>query len=129
MEFSIAQIATMLGGEVKGDASGKISMLAKIQDAKKGQVAFLSNPKYEQFIYTTQASAVIVKKISNQKKNLKLRSSWWMIHTLVSPYYWKNIISSFHFKRMALSNLPIKAIRQQPEKIFTVGLSPTSAAM
>jgi len=37
-------------------------MLAKIQDAKKGQIAFLSNPKYEHFIYTTQASAVIVKK-------------------------------------------------------------------
>lgn len=37
-------------------------MLAKIQDAKKGQLAFLSNPKYEQYIYTTQATAVIVKK-------------------------------------------------------------------
>ncbi|HCZ36616.1 MAG TPA: UDP-3-O-(3-hydroxymyristoyl)glucosamine N-acyltransferase [Cytophagales bacterium] len=71
MEFSIAQIATMLGGEVKGDASGKISMLAKIQDAKKGQVAFLSNPKYEQFIYTTQASAVIVKKDFQPKKELE----------------------------------------------------------
>ncbi|MCW5912768.1 MAG: UDP-3-O-(3-hydroxymyristoyl)glucosamine N-acyltransferase [Cyclobacteriaceae bacterium] len=70
MEFSIAQIATMLGGEVKGDASGKISMLAKIQDAKQGQVAFLSNPKYEQFIYTTQASAVIVKKDFQPRKKL-----------------------------------------------------------
>lgn len=70
MEFSIAQIATMLGGEVKGDASEKISMLAKIQDAKKGQVAFLSNPKYEHFIYTTQASAVIVKKDFIPRKEL-----------------------------------------------------------
>ncbi len=70
MEFSIAQIAAMLGGEVKGDGTAKINMLAKIQDAKKGQIAFLSNPKYEQFIYTTQASAVIVKKDFQGKKNI-----------------------------------------------------------
>src|SRR5688572_5066122 len=62
MEFSVNQIAMMLGGEVKGNGNEKIKMLAKIQDAKQGQIAFLSNPKYEQYIYTTQATAVIVKK-------------------------------------------------------------------
>lgn len=62
MEFTINQIAAMLGGAVKGNGNDKINMLAKIQDAKKGQLAFLSNPKYEQYIYTTNASAVIVKK-------------------------------------------------------------------
>ncbi|HCM77223.1 MAG TPA: UDP-3-O-(3-hydroxymyristoyl)glucosamine N-acyltransferase [Cytophagales bacterium] len=62
MEFTIKQIADMLGGVVKGDNSSKINMLAKIQDAKPGQIAFLSNPKYEHFIYETKASAVIVKK-------------------------------------------------------------------
>ncbi len=70
MEFSITQIAAMLGGQVTGDGSEKINMLAKIQDAKKGQIAFLSNPKYEHFIYTTQASAVIVKKDFHAKKNI-----------------------------------------------------------
>lgn len=70
MEFTINQIAAMLGGEVRGNANGKISMLAKIQDAKEGQIAFLSNPKYEQFIYTTQASAVIVKKDFTAKKDI-----------------------------------------------------------
>jgi len=70
MEFSITQIAAMLGGEVSGDGSEKIKMLAKIQDAKKGQISFLSNPKYEQFIYTTQATAVIVKKDFQAKKSI-----------------------------------------------------------
>lgn len=70
MDFSIAQIAAMLGGEVKGEGGEKINMLAKIQDAKKGQLAFLSNPKYEHYIYTTQASAVIVKKDFQAKKNV-----------------------------------------------------------
>ena len=62
MEFTVKQIADMLGGEVQGNSVDKIRMLAKIQDAHKGQISFLSNPKYEQYIYTTQASAVIVKK-------------------------------------------------------------------
>ncbi len=70
MEFSISQIAAMLGGKITGDGSEKIGMLAKIQDAKKGHIAFLSNPKYEQFIYTTNASAVIVKKDFQAKKNI-----------------------------------------------------------
>lgn len=70
MEFTIQQIAAMLGGQVKGDGQGKINMLAKIQDAKPGQIAFLSNPKYEHYIYTTQASAVIVKKDFVAKKEV-----------------------------------------------------------
>jgi len=68
MEFTIHQIAVMLGGEVQGEGAQKINMLAKIQDAKKGQIAFLSNPKYEQYLYTTQASAVLVKKDFQPKK-------------------------------------------------------------
>lgn len=70
MEFTIEQIAAMLGGVVKGDSATKINMLAKIQDAKPGQIAFLSNPKYEHFIYETKASAVIVKKDFAPKKNV-----------------------------------------------------------
>lgn len=70
MEFTIDQIASMIGGIVKGNGSEKINMLAKIQDARKGQIAFLSNPKYEQYIYTTQASAVIVKKDFVPKKEI-----------------------------------------------------------
>lgn len=71
MEFTINQVALMLGGEVKGNGGDKINMLAKIQDAKKGQIAFLSNPKYEQYIYTTKASAVIVKKDFQPKKEIE----------------------------------------------------------
>jgi UDP-3-O-[3-hydroxymyristoyl] glucosamine N-acyltransferase len=70
MEFTIEQIAGMLQGEVKGNGKEKINMLSKIQDAKKGQIAFLSNPKYENFIYSTQASAVIVSKSFVPKKEI-----------------------------------------------------------
>ncbi len=72
MEFTVNQIAGMLQGEVRGDGNEKINMLGKIQDAKKGQITFLSNPKYEQFIYTTNASAVIVKKDFQARKDISV---------------------------------------------------------
>jgi len=71
MEFTVEQIAAMLGGEVKGNGTQKINMLAKIQDATEGQISFLSNPKYESYIYETEASAVIVKDDFKAKKDLK----------------------------------------------------------
>lgn len=71
MEFTLNQIAGMLGGEVRGDGSQKINMLAKIQDAKEGQIAFLANPKYEQYIYSTHATAVIVQKDFQPKKEIQ----------------------------------------------------------
>ena len=70
MQFTIAQIAFMLGGEVEGNGEDTINMLATIQDAKKGQISFLSNPKYEPQIYTTEASAVIVSKDFTPRKSL-----------------------------------------------------------
>ena len=70
MEFTLNQIAGMLGGEVRGDGSQKINMLAKIQDAKEGQISFLANPKYEQYVYTTHASAIIVQKDFQPKKEI-----------------------------------------------------------
>lgn len=60
MEFTIQQIAQLLGGEVKGDDSLKITHLAKIEEGVLGSITFLSNPKYEPHLYKTQASAVIV---------------------------------------------------------------------
>ncbi len=70
MEFTIAQLAFMLDGTVEGDGEKKVSMLSKIQEAKSGEITFLSNPKYEPHIYTTKASAVIVSKDFSPKESL-----------------------------------------------------------
>ena len=62
MEFTINQIAAMLQGEVEGNGNEAVSTIGKIEEAEAGSITFLANPKYENFIYTTKASAVIVKK-------------------------------------------------------------------
>ena len=61
MKFTIDQIAAMLQGKVIGSGTDTISTIGKIEDAGKGAIAFLANPKYEKYIYTTQASAVLVR--------------------------------------------------------------------
>ena len=68
MEFTIAQLASMLDGTVEGNGQQKINMLAKIQEAKSQQISFLSNLKYEDYLYTTSATAVIVSKDFSPKK-------------------------------------------------------------
>jgi UDP-3-O-[3-hydroxymyristoyl] glucosamine N-acyltransferase len=62
MEFTVGQIAGLLDGEVEGEANASIRELAKIEDAGAGALAFLSNLKYEHFLYSTAATAVIVSK-------------------------------------------------------------------
>ena len=71
MEFSVEQIAGLIGGQIEGDKNVKISKLAKIQEADGASLCFLSNPKYENFIYTTEAGAVIVNKNFVPKQALK----------------------------------------------------------
>lgn len=60
MEFTAQQLADFLKGSVEGDASIKISDFSKIEEGKPGTLTFLANPKYTEFIYTTQASVVLV---------------------------------------------------------------------
>ena len=62
MKFSVKQLAQLLGGSVEGDEGEEIFTLSKIEEAKKGSISFLSNLKYEPFLYKTRASAVIVAK-------------------------------------------------------------------
>jgi UDP-3-O-[3-hydroxymyristoyl] glucosamine N-acyltransferase len=62
MEFTISQIAQLLNGEVEGDGFQKVNRLDKIQEGMPGGITFLSNLKYEPYIYQTKSSAVIVSK-------------------------------------------------------------------
>ena len=62
MEFSAQQIAGILNGQIEGDVNAKISKLSKIEEGVPGSISFLANPLYNQYLYTTQATLVIVGK-------------------------------------------------------------------
>lgn len=71
MEFSAEQIAGILEGEIVGDKDSKVTGLSKIEEGKLGTLSFLANQKYEDFIYATDASIVIVNKTFQPQKALK----------------------------------------------------------
>jgi UDP-3-O-[3-hydroxymyristoyl] glucosamine N-acyltransferase len=74
MEFTAATIAGFLKGEIEGDPNVKVNTVAKIEEGHEGALSFLANPKYENFIYTTQSTIVLVNRsfIPSKKINATL---------------------------------------------------------
>lgn len=70
MTFSAAQIAMLINGKIEGDASVAVASFGKIEEAKSGQLAFLANPKYEEYLYTTEASVIIVNELQEIKQDI-----------------------------------------------------------
>ena len=60
MELTLAQLAALINGKVEGDENKTVNRLEKIEEATSGSIAFLANPKYTNYIYSTEATAVIV---------------------------------------------------------------------
>lgn len=60
MKFTAAQIAGILEGEVVGNPDAEVFKLSKIEEGTEGSLTFLANPKYINYIYSTQASVTIV---------------------------------------------------------------------
>lgn len=70
MEFSAEQIAGILNGEIVGNADITVRGLSKIEEGTEGTLSFLSNPKYEEYIYTTGASICIVNNSFTPSKSI-----------------------------------------------------------
>lgn len=73
MGMKLYEIASAINGEIIGDADIEINRVAEIQSAGKGDISFISNPKYEKFFDTTKASAVIVgRNFSKRREDISL---------------------------------------------------------
>jgi UDP-3-O-[3-hydroxymyristoyl] glucosamine N-acyltransferase len=71
MKFTAKIIAEFLKGEVVGNPDTEVWDVAKIEEAKSGTLAFFANPKYEKYIYTTEASIVLVNKSFKPQGEIK----------------------------------------------------------
>lgn len=60
MKLSAKELAEVLGGTVEGDSQAVVTSFAKIEHGKPGQLSFFANPKYEQYVYTSKASVMLV---------------------------------------------------------------------
>lgn len=72
MEFTASQIALIINGKVEGNPDAAVSSFSKIEEAAAGQLAFLANPKYEDYLYTTGASVIIVNDSLELKQEVSL---------------------------------------------------------
>jgi len=91
LSFSAQQIALMIQGQVEGDASVLVQNFGKIEEAKPGEISFLANPKYEEFLYTTKASIIIINESLVLKNKLtatliKVPDAYAAFATLLSKY-------------------------------------------
>ena len=71
MEFKASQIAGLVNGEIVGDKDVAVHTFCKIDDGKPGAITFLANPKYTPYIYTTDASIVLVNRDFEPTESVK----------------------------------------------------------
>jgi UDP-3-O-[3-hydroxymyristoyl] glucosamine N-acyltransferase len=71
MKFTAAQIAQILEGEVVGNPEAEVFKLSKIEEGKAGSLTFLANPKYLNYIYSTEATITIVNNTFEPENDIK----------------------------------------------------------
>jgi len=91
MQFTAVQIAAIISGKIEGDETTAVSSFGKIEEATKGQLSFLSNPKYEEYLYSTSASIVIVNEDLELKQPvaatlIKVKDAYAAFATLLAAY-------------------------------------------
>jgi UDP-3-O-[3-hydroxymyristoyl] glucosamine N-acyltransferase len=70
MKLTAKTIAEHLQGKVEGNDSICVTNFARIEQAGSGDLCFLANPRYEDFLYTTKASIAIVNESFKLKKDV-----------------------------------------------------------
>ena len=91
MQFSASQIALLINGKIEGNVNASVNSFGKIEEAKPGQLAFLANPKYEDHLYSSRASIVIVNESLQLKENvgatlIRVPDAYTAFATLLSKY-------------------------------------------
>lgn len=70
MKFTAKQIASFINGEVIGNEEAEVFTFAKIEEGVPGALSFLANPKYKEYIYSTQSSVVLVNRDFEPEKEI-----------------------------------------------------------
>jgi UDP-3-O-[3-hydroxymyristoyl] glucosamine N-acyltransferase len=91
MVFPAAQIALLINGKIEGDPNCSVNSFGKIEEAQQGQLAFFANPKYEEYLYKTNASVIIVNETYELKQPIKatlirVPDAYTAFATLLSKY-------------------------------------------
>ena len=91
MQFTAQQIALIVSGTIEGNPDTTVSSFGKIEEATAGQLSFLANPKYNDYLYTTKASLIIVSESLQLQKNItatliRVKDAYTAFATLLTTY-------------------------------------------
>jgi len=71
MKFKAEEIARFLNGSIMGNPDVCVDSVAKIEEGRTGSLAFLANPKYENYLYDSDASVILVNRDFVPKREYK----------------------------------------------------------
>ena len=91
MTFTASQIAMLIQGKLEGNPDASVHSFGKIEEAKFGQLAFLANPKYEEYLYSTGASVIIINESQELKQSvngtlIRVPDAYTAFATLLTKY-------------------------------------------
>ena len=91
MTFPASQIALLINGKVAGNPDVAVSAFGKIEEAQEGQLTFFANPKYEDYLYSTKASVIIINEAYDLKQKvnatlIKVHDAYTAFATLLGKY-------------------------------------------
>lgn len=91
MQFTAQQIALLVSGTIEGNPDTAVTSFAKIEEAAAGQLSFLANPKYNDYLYITKASLIIVNESLQLEKSItatlvRVKDAYTAFATLLTTY-------------------------------------------
>jgi UDP-3-O-[3-hydroxymyristoyl] glucosamine N-acyltransferase len=75
MSITAKELAVIIGAEVVGDQDIVLEGVAKIEEATPSDVTFVANPSYKKYLKISDAAAVILKELPDEKKATYLVTS------------------------------------------------------
>jgi UDP-3-O-[3-hydroxymyristoyl] glucosamine N-acyltransferase len=91
MIFPASQIGLLINGKIEGNPNVTVHSFGKIEEAVENQLTFFANPKYEEFLYTTKASVIILNETYELKQPvnatlIRVADAYTAFATLLSKY-------------------------------------------
>ena len=71
MDLKAQEVAELINGVVEGNNNSTINKLSKIENGDNNSLSFLGNPKYNEYLYKSTASIVIVNKSLELREPVK----------------------------------------------------------
>src|SRR5690606_15139752 len=92
MQFTAQQISDLINGTIEGDPEVSVFEMSKIEDAQNGSISFLSNPKYEIYLYSSNASVIIINEDQVIKKPvnstlIRVKNAYTAFSILLEAYH------------------------------------------